>query len=487
MADDGCVVRPGVDALALSCDKLFARTVVGGLGDLSVPVPAFVPVSRPSDVAEFADRHGWPVVLKARRGGYDGRGVVVADDPAAVERVLAPGGDGDGPQWIAEEHLDLAVEFAVLLARSPSGHTATYPPIGTLQVEGICRELTIPADLPEPVVRQGAVGTVDPRPRRCDRRGRRRVLRDDRRPAAAQRVRLPPAQLRAHHHRGVRHLAVPPAPPGRPRLAARETGLLRPAATVNLIAGAATPGFAGRLPRALAVPDVHVHLYRKDPRPGRKVGHVTALGDSVDEALERARTRGGEVLRMSDDGSSAPAPPVSVSIVMGSSSDLPVMEQAAAVLDEFGVPHEVRVVSAHRTPHDMVAFGAEAEARGVGVIIAGAGGAAHLPGMLASLVSIPVIGVPVPLRHLDGMDSLLSIVQMPKGVPVAAVAIGNATNAGLLAVRMVAIQTPELRRLMTEYRQSLARSSCESGRTLRADRPGTDDGPAGATGGPASA
>ena len=131
---------------------------------------------------------------------------------------------------------------------------------------------------------------------------------------------------------------------------------------------------------------------------------------------------------------------------MGSKSDLHVMEAAAAVLDEFDVPNEVQIVSAHRTPQDMVAFGAEAEARGVGVIIAGAGGAAHLPGMLASLVSIPVIGVPVPLRHLDGMDSLLSIVQMPSGVPVATVAIGNATNAGLLAVRMLAIQDPGLRR-----------------------------------------
>ena len=169
--------------------------------------------------------------------------------------------------------------------------------------------------------------------------------------------------------------------------------------------------------------------------------------------------------------------PVSVSVVMGSKSDLPVMESAVAVLDQFGVPNEVRVVSAHRTPHDMVDFGAEAETRGVGIIIAGAGGAAHLPGMLASLVSIPVIGVPVPLRHLDGMDSLLSIVQMPSGVPVAAVAIGNATNAGLLAVRMLAIQTPELRRRMTAYRGSLSQASRDSGRDLRPGGPEVDDNP----------
>ena len=174
---------------------------------------------------------------------------------------------------------------------------------------------------------------------------------------------------------------------------------------------------------------------------------------------------------MSDDPTSGPGTSVRVAIVMGSKSDLAIMQPAADVLDEFGVANEVRIVSAHRTPHDMVAFGSEAEARGVGIIIAGAGGAAHLPGMLASLVSIPVIGVPVPRRHLDGVDSLLSILQMPAGVPVATVAIGNATNAALLAVRMLAIQTPVLRQRMTEYRASLSESSRASGQDLLVDRP----------------
>ncbi len=180
---------------------------------------------------------------------------------------------------------------------------------------------------------------------------------------------------------------------------------------------------------------------------------------------------------MSEGITIEPPLPVKVSVVMGSKSDLSVMEPAAVLLDEFGAPNEVRVVSAHRAPHDMVAFGVEAEARGVGIIIAGAGGAAHLPRMLASLVSIPVIGVPVPLRHLDGMDSLLSIVQMPSGVPVATVAIGNATNAGLLAVRMLAIQDPELRGRMTAYRESLSQSSRDSGRDLRPGRHGSDSNP----------
>ena len=145
-----------------------------------------------------------------------------------------------------------------------------------------------------------------------------------------------------------------------------------------------------------------------------------------------------------------------VGIVMGSDSDWPTMQPAAVALEEFAVPHEVRVVSAHRTPRDMLDYGGTAADRGLRVIIAGAGGAAHLPGMLASVTPLPVIGVPVPLRHLDGMDSLLSIVQMPAGVPVATVSVAGARNAGLLAVRMLGIADAALRSRMEEFQQSLA-------------------------------
>jgi 5-(carboxyamino)imidazole ribonucleotide mutase len=144
-----------------------------------------------------------------------------------------------------------------------------------------------------------------------------------------------------------------------------------------------------------------------------------------------------------------------VAICMGSDSDWPVMQAAASALEDFGVPFEAMVLSAHRMPREMVAFGSQAAARGIKVIIAGAGGAAHLPGMLASLSPLPVIGVPVPLSTLDGMDSLLSIVQMPAGVPVATVAIGNARNAGLLAVRMLGIADPDLVTAMTTYQDDL--------------------------------
>ncbi|UED85976.1 5-(carboxyamino)imidazole ribonucleotide mutase [Streptomyces profundus] len=161
-----------------------------------------------------------------------------------------------------------------------------------------------------------------------------------------------------------------------------------------------------------------------------------------------------------------------VGIVMGSDSDWPVMRAAAEALDEFDIPYEANVVSAHRMPHEMLRYGEEAADRGLAAIIAGAGGAAHLPGMLASLTPLPVIGVPVPLKHLDGMDSLLSIVQMPAGVPVATVSVAGARNAGLLAVRVLAAADPALRERMSAFQIRLREQAEEKGRRLRASLAG---------------
>lgn len=156
-----------------------------------------------------------------------------------------------------------------------------------------------------------------------------------------------------------------------------------------------------------------------------------------------------------------------IGIVMGSDSDWPVMRAAAEAVAEFGVPFEADVVSAHRMPAEMIDYGRQAAGRGLKVIIAGAGGAAHLPGMLASVTPLPVIGVPVPLKYLDGMDSLLSIVQMPAGVPVATVAVGGARNAGLLAVRILGASDPELRRRMEEFQGRLKEQAYAKGEKLR--------------------
>ena len=166
-----------------------------------------------------------------------------------------------------------------------------------------------------------------------------------------------------------------------------------------------------------------------------------------------------------------------VGIVMGSDSDWPVMEKAAIALQELEIPYEVDVVSAHRMPEDMVDYGRSAAERGLRVIVAGAGGAAHLPGMLASVTPLPVIGVPVPLAHLDGMDSLLSIVQMPAGVPVATVSIGGARNAGLLAARILGAGEGEeagrIRAAMVEFQVELREAAMAKGRALRDRTAGT--------------
>jgi 5-(carboxyamino)imidazole ribonucleotide mutase len=160
---------------------------------------------------------------------------------------------------------------------------------------------------------------------------------------------------------------------------------------------------------------------------------------------------------------------IRVGIVMGSDSDWPTMKAAAEAVEEFGVGYEADVVSAHRMPEEMLAYGQEAAGRGLAVIIAGAGGAAHLPGMLAAVTPLPVIGVPVPLKHLDGLDSLLSIVQMPAGVPVATVSIGNARNAGLLAVRILAATDPELRGRMERFQEELREKAKAKGRAVRGE------------------
>lgn len=163
--------------------------------------------------------------------------------------------------------------------------------------------------------------------------------------------------------------------------------------------------------------------------------------------------------------SKLPKEPI-VGIIMGSDSDLAIMKDAAKVLEEFGIPFEITIVSAHRTPERMFEYAKSAEKRGIEVIIAGAGGAAHLPGMTASLTTLPVIGVPVKGSSLDGLDSLLSIVQMPKGIPVATVAINNAYNAGILAVRILSVKYPELREKLAEYHSRIHKEVLEKAKKV---------------------
>jgi len=219
---------------------------------------------------------------------------------------------------------------------------------------------------------------------------------------------------------------------------------------------------------ALTVPGAAVHLYGKQEcRKGRKMGHITVVADSDAQLRERLRPLLLSLPSSSSEETDRFAPPLSnpgagfsdpqplVGIIMGSDSDLPVMLPAARILDQFKIPYELTIVSAHRTPDRLVEYARSSTPRGLRVIIAGAGGAAHLPGMIASMTALPVIGVPVKGSALEGVDSLHSIVQMPRGIPVATVAINNGVNGGLLAVRILASGMPHLLTVMDEYLRSL--------------------------------
>jgi phosphoribosylaminoimidazole carboxylase len=208
---------------------------------------------------------------------------------------------------------------------------------------------------------------------------------------------------------------------------------------------------------ALEMPTAVVHWYGKHGcRAGRKMGHINLTGSSqgeMDDDLKQLLDIEGIPLSSLPGGCFKLSPLVGV--IMGSQSDLPTMNAAIDMLKKFDIPYEVDIVSAHRTPDKLVSYSRSAVDRGLRVIIAGAGGAAHLPGMVASMTSLPVVGVPVKTSTLSGVDSLYSIVQMPRGIPVATVGIGNAANAGLLAVRMLCTSRPELRQKMNDYQKEL--------------------------------
>ena len=211
---------------------------------------------------------------------------------------------------------------------------------------------------------------------------------------------------------------------------------------------------------ALTMPRAVVHWYGKvGCTPGRKVGHINLTSDSHGElegSLAELLALEGIPMSLLPSGGKRNTCPL-VGVIMGSHSDLPTMQAAVEMLRQFQVPYAVDIVSAHRTPDKLVAYSRGAAGRGIRVIIAGAGGAAHLPGMVASMTPLPVIGVPVKTSTLSGVDSLYSIVQMPRGIPVATVAIGNAENAGLLAVRILSTSRLELRQKMMDYQDELTR------------------------------
>lgn len=447
LENSGYVVRPSSKTIRIIQDKYQQKV---HLAEHSLPLPEYMAVSSVEDAFEAGMKFGYPFVLKTRRLAYDGRGIVVVRGMDQLQAACDQLGGGD--DLYAEEMVPFVKEIAVMVVRAANG-VQCFPAVQTVQSDGICQLVIAPAAISTTAM-DNAIRIATSAVCAFDGIGAYGVelflLSDDSllvnevapRPHNAGHWTMQGAEVDQFemHLRAILDL---PCPLPRMRVAA--------AMMVNILGPEDGHGRMAALRHTLitasAVPGATVHWYGKtDCRKGRKMAHVTVTASSMDELRERA-----EMLGIAQDRHGIPPRGPRVGIIMGSDSDLRIMSEAAEVLASFGVTYELTIVSAHRTPSRMVSYAQSAAERGLQVIIAGAGGAAHLPGMVAALAGLPVVGVPIRSAALQGQDSLLSIVQMPRGVPVATVAIDNATNAGLLAVRMLAAQDGELLRKMDAF------------------------------------
>ncbi|CAI5954262.1 unnamed protein product [Closterium sp. NIES-65] len=418
------------------------------------------------------EEFSYPFMLKSRKNAYDGRGNAVVNSQEDIEQAVADLGGFERGLY-AEKWAPFIKELAVMVARGRDGEIKSFPVVETTHRDNICNTVVVPAGVP-PAVQQQALRVAELAIGSLAGAG---VFGVELFLLADNSVLLNEVAPRPHNsgHYSIeachvsqyeQHLrAVLGLPLGDPSL---KVGA---AAMVNILGEAdGDEGFEisqAILKHALLVPGASIHWYDKsDMRAKRKMGHVTVVAPTVQEAVRRINAI---VPQAMGDGQAGDGQAPQVAIIMGSDSDLPVMKGAAQILDFFQVPFELTIVSAHRTPDRMFSFAQSAHTRGIRVIIAGAGGAAHLPGMVASMSPLPVIGVPVKGSALGGMDSLLSIVQMPRGIPVATVAINNAVNAALLAVRMLGASDPALLDRMVAYQKDLEGMVLEKAGQLETD------------------
>ena len=412
---------------------------------------------------------GLPLMLKSKCLAYDGRGNFVIRTPAdAITGWEALGGSTGGGLF-AEKWVPFVRELAVVVARDRVGAIASYPVVHTVQRDSICHVVLAPAQGVSQGVLAEAARVAAIAVSKLSGAG---IFGVELFELLDGRVLLNEIAPRVHNSghfsteactvsQFEQHVrAVCGMPLGDPQMR------VPAAAMINVLGAGDGPSADAPTWRicaaALSTPGASVHWYGKrgSMKRGRKVGHVTITGESGSMVLERTRAllRAGADPSQQSDADIAlqgvHAAPL-VGVIMGSDSDLPAMAPCAALLREFEIPFELTIVSAHRTPDRLVEYARSARARGLRVIIAAAGGAAHLPGMVAALTPLPVIGVPIPLKHLDGVDSWHSILQMPKGVPVATVAIGNAANGALLAARILGAAQPSLLDKMEVYQERM--------------------------------
>lgn len=437
-------VAPAAETIAIIQDKYLQKLHLAKHGVDTAYSEALD--SNAESLAAFGAKQGFPFMLKSRRDAYDGRGNFVVKDQASIPEALAT---LSNRALYGEKWAPFTKELAVMVVRSNSGEVFAYPTVETIHKNNICHLVFAPAQVAGPILKaaqllakkavasfKGAgifgvemfllpsgellINEIAPRPHNSGHYTQDACV---------------TSQFEAH----VRACLDLPMPEGFTELTTTTTHAIM----LNVLGGEVFNSELEDCRRALETPGCAVHLYGKESRPNRKVGHINIVGNSMAECLTKLAIVQGK------KPSTALAPRVGV--IMGSDSDLPVMKAACKVLEDFGVPFEVSIVSAHRTPAKMVEYAETAESRGLQAIIAGAGGAAHLPGMVAASTVLPVIGVPVKGSTLDGVDSLHSIVQMPRGVPVATVAINNAMNAGLLAVRILGSSDASLRGKLQEF------------------------------------
>lgn len=411
------------------------------------------------DLLEIGEKFGYPLMLKSRTLAYDGRGNFVVKTKDSIKEALSF--LSERPLY-AEKWCPFVKELAVMVVRSIEGQVYAYPTVETIHQNNICHLVYAPARISDTLatkaslVAQNAVKSFPG----CGIFGVEMFLLPNNellineiapRPHNSGHYTIDAcvtSQFEAH----IRAVAGLPLPKNFTQLSTSSTNAIM----LNVLGDTTKTDDELKIcRRGLETPNVSVYLYGKSSKPSRKMGHINIIGSSMEVAESKLGYILGQTSTYEQDTNATAQQKPLVGIIMGSDSDLPVMSVGANILKKFGVPFELTIVSAHRTPHRMSKYALEAAGRGLKCIIAGAGGAAHLPGMVAAMTPLPVIGVPVKGSTLDGVDSLHSIVQMPRGIPVATVAINNSTNAALLAVRILGAADYKWLNEMSQYMSNM--------------------------------
>ncbi|KAL7320716.1 phosphoribosylaminoimidazole carboxylase ade2 [Mucor circinelloides] len=418
-----------------------------------IPVAEYREIKDAEAVKEVAKEFGYPLMLKSKTMAYDGKGNYVVKSEADVEKAVAA--LSKTPLY-AEKWAPFVKELAVMVVRRANGEIRSYPVVETIHKNSICHLVIAPAQIDGSVAVKAqkiAENAIKSFPGAGIFGVEMFVMADGEillneiapRPHNSGHYTIEACETSQYenHMRAILDLPL------------GSTAMKVPASIMVNILGENSDMEACYKPcqAALLADGATIHLYgKKESRAGRKMGHITLVGESMMQVQKNLKP----ILDEIEPGVERPLTlrPL-VGMIMGSDSDLPVMKVGAQILKDFGIPFELSIVSAHRTPLRMVEYAKSAAQRGLMAIIAGAGGAAHLPGMVAAMTPLPVIGVPVKGSSLDGVDSLYSIVQMPRGIPVATVAVNNSTNAALLAIRILGASIPGIQEQMAAYMEKM--------------------------------